>query len=696
MRTSRRIFIRNLGLTSAGIFAPSLFLKSAYALAGTRDSAQMNSGFKIVENGAARAVIVVASSTSSTSSTPQFAAQELQRHIEKATNVKLAIVSEQGVAASTLPHRIYTGMGEAAKKAGLRADDLPANGFRSKTTNDAIYFAGKDDRGRPDDPAFGSGRWPDFKSGELPLDDTVSMGTLFAVYDWLENQLSARWLWPDETGLVVRKTATLFSGAAHEKAGLPTLLFAQARLNTWAGMDPKRLPQYVYDTSLWMRRQRLARGQAIPGAGHGHAFGTYWKRFGATHPEYFAMLPNGKREPFNPKRPNLVQMCVSNAGFRRQVIADWLEKRKKDPSLHTISASENDRTAMDPPCQCEFCHAWDPKNPQPPLVPENPWLSGNAQARNKDWKQISVSDRYAKFWLAVQKEAQQYDPDVVVFSHAYTDYSDPPVETKLNKNIVVGIVPAYAYPMSPQEEAEFQKVWDGWEATGATLYLRPNNFLTGYDLPQMYPTQFGYDFKHALQNGMIGTDFDSLVGMWGIQGINLYMMGRLTAHPEMSVDEVLNEYYSAFGAASGDIQKYFEFWEKVTAQITTEFRKNAGGGWSPLSREGDVIYTPETFTRGKELLQKAKLSVGADSEVLARIDYLSMWLEHANLTINVLTAFKSYKAKPTDAPLKTSFESAKTALDNYREAHADKIVNIGFLHYLETWWRNWKAPANAQ
>jgi hypothetical protein len=691
MHSFRRTFLCNFGPAIAGMIVLTLFLNSARALADTRNSMQAQSGFEVVKNGQAQAVIVASDETSSVA---QFAAQELQLHIEKATGAHLEVVSEKDAANSPVPHRIYVGPSAATEKAGLRISDLPANGFRSKTDPSAIYLVGKDDQGRSDDPAFGSGHWPDFKTGELPLDDTVSMGTLFAVYDWLETQLNARWLWPDETGVVVRKAKTLWSGAANEKTVKPALLFAQARLNTWAGMDAKRLPRYVHDTSLWLRRQRMARGQAIPGAGQGHAFGNYWKRFGETHPEYFAMLPGGKREPFNPKRTNLIQMCVSNAGLHKQIVADWLEKRKTNPSLHVISASENDRTAMDPPCQCEFCHAWDPKNPQPPLVPENPWLSGNIPARNKEWKQISVSDRYAKFWLAVQKEAQKYDPDAVVFSHAYTDYSDPPVETKLNKNVVVGIVPAYAYPMSAQEEAEFQKVWDGWKATGATLYLRPNNFLTGYDLPQMYPAQFGHDFKHALQSGMIGTDFDSLVGMWGVQGINLYMMGRLSAHPEMSVDDVLDEYYSAFGVAAGDIQNYFEFWEKVTAQITTEFRKNAGGGWSPLSREGDVIYTPETFARGKALLEKAKLSAGADTEVLTRIDYLSLWLEHAHLTMNVQTAFKNYKAKPADAQLKTNFENAKTALDNYRIAHADKIINIGFLHYLENWWRNWKAPVN--
>ena len=686
MRISRRKFIANCSLTSAGFMVSSLMWDSWEATAASQ------AGFAIVENGQVRAVIVASNEKSAVAA---YAAQELQWHIEKATGAHLAIVAEIDEAKSTLPYRIYVGQSTASKKAGIVADDLPENSYRSKIDSSAIYFVGKDDRGRADDPSFSSGRWAAFKTGELPLDDTVSMGTLFAVYDWLETQLNVKWLWPDESGTVITKTKTLLSGKSVAKTVKPELIFAQARLNTWDGMDLERRPKYVHDTSVWLRRQHFARGMAVGGSGQGHAFGQYWKRFGETHPEYFAMLPNGKREPHNPKRPNLVQMCVSNAGFHKQVIADWLEQREKVPSRYMILGAENDRTAMDPPCQCEFCHAWDPKNPKPPLVPENPWLSGNVPARNKDWKQISVSNRYAKFWLALQKEGQKHDPDATVLALAYTDYSDPPVETKLNKNIIVGIVPAYTYPMSGQEQAEFQEVWDGWAATGATIYLRPNNFLTGFDLPHVYAKQFGQDFKHALQNGTVGTDFDSLVGMWGVQGINLYMMGRLTAHPEMSVDQVLHEYYSAFGAASGEIEKYFDHWDTVTAQITTDFRKDAGGGWSPLSRAGDTFYTPATFAHGEELLHNARHKAGADSEVVARIDYLALWLENANLTMNTVSAFKLYKDNPTDARLKLNFENARTALDNYREAHADKIVNVGFLHYLENWWRKWEAPATA-
>src|SRR5690606_22552728 len=114
--------------------------------------------------------------------------------------------------------------------------------------------------------------------------------------------------------------------------------------------------------------------------------------------------------------------------------------------------------------------------------------------------------RYAKFWLALQKEGQKHDPNATVIGYAYADYTEPPLETKLNKNIIVGIVPAKNYPYSEKEAREFKRTWDGWAATGASLYLRPNNFLTGYNMPYVYAKQFGNDYKHAAQQGLVATD----------------------------------------------------------------------------------------------------------------------------------------------------------------------------------------------
>jgi hypothetical protein len=675
-------------LTCACLLATTLhvtasFTASAAPAASTPLPKTMTEGFKLIENGTARAIIVTPDTPSGV---VKYAATELQQHIERATGTALEIASEKNAAGSTHPNRIYLGPVNAAKAAGINTDGLPLNGFRTKTTANALFLLGSDNAGLPTDPGTASRArsWKNFEIGTPPLDDTASAGTLFAVYDWLENQLGARWLWPGDLGTVIAKTKTVGAGATGTRQQLPALIHSQPRLSAWPGMDPTKRDQYIYDTSAWLRRQRFVRSVSFH---YGHGYTKYWERFGATNPEFFAQREDGKREPFNSQRPSLVQLCVSNPGLHRQIIADWLVQRRDKPALPWINGVENDKTANDPACTCDVCRSWDPKNPV--ATDGNPWLAGAETAKDASAPKLSLSDRYARFYLALQEEGKKHDHDATVIGYAYADYTQPPVETKLNKNIIIGIVPAYSFPLEEKDREKFRKLWDGWAKTGARLYLRPNYTLPGYAMPYNYAAQFGTEFKYGVENGMIGTDFDSLTGMWGVQSIDYYMMGRLNTKPEMSVQEVLNEYYNAFGPAAPQIKQYFEHWEAVTARADSDFKKRTAGGWAFISKGGDEVYTPDSFQTGNAILANAKTAAANDPETLARVDYLQQWLTHAELCMKALSAYHAHKAAPRDAELKATFENAKATVDAFREANSDLIVNVGLLRRLEVWsgWR---------
>ena len=668
MAFSRRTFMKNgFGLASASWVAASLPLSAAEAavrvLAGAGQRAS-SAGFKVVENGQARAVLVTPDAASAVVA---YAATELQSHIERATGARLAIVSERDAEASALKNRIYLGACRAGEKAGIKVDDLPPNGFHQKIAADAMFLFGKDgDKGAP------------------PLDDAVSMGTLFAVYDWLERQIGARWLWPGDFGTVVTKTQNLSSGAIFDGIVVPALIHSRARIDGWSNMNPDK-DKYIYETSVWMRRQRFARGVSFQ---YGHAYTKYWERFGSTHPEYFALRPDGVRAPFDPKRPELVQMCVSNPGLHRQIIDDWLIQRKEKPSLAWINGIENDKTANDPACTCDVCRSWDAK--QSATDKKNLWLNGAETAKSAlSPPQVSLSDRYARFWLALQEEGKKHDPAATVIGYAYADYTEPPLEAKMNQNIIVGIVPPYIFPIDEKMKVEARALWDGWNETGARLYLRPNYFLAGYDMPYIFAEQFGEEFQYDAQHGMIATDFDSLLGMWGVQGPNFYVMARLNVQPQRKVSEVLDEYYSGFGAAARPVREYFNFWQTVTQKCDNAFWTKSAGGWAAVSKSGDEVYTAATFQKGTQLLSKAKAAAASDAGAMRRIEFLGAWLEHAELSMKTLAAFHAQQKNPTDEKLQTDFAQAKAALDDYRKAHRDDIENVGVLRQLEVWsgWR---------
>ena len=113
------------------------------------------------------------------------------------------------------------------------------------------------------------------------------------------------------------------------------------------------------------------------------------------------------------------------------------------------------------------------------------------------------------------------------------------------------------------------------------------------------------------------------------------------------------------------------------------------GGWASISTGGDLVFTPETFVTGHALLEAAKTAAAGDEEAAHRVAYLDMWLQHADLSMQALAAHHALQKKPTDKQLQVAMVQAKTAVDEFRAAHADEIVNVGVLRQVEVWagWR---------
>jgi len=589
-------------------------------------------GFSLVKNGKPAAEIIVPENP-----TPAvtYAAEEIQYHLELISGSRLPQRNENTPPRGNL-NKIFLGpCSETSSLEQFRT--LGEGAYLIVIRSNAVILAGRDGSGNP------------------PLSDQGEMGTLFAVYAWLDQFQRVRWLWPGKTGIDFSPRKNVFSGLP--QAAVKTLPFIHSRLRANIGMDKiyssaAEIENFNYDVQVWLRRHRLSITKPL---NLGHAFSKYWEKYGSTHPQYFALRPDGIRAPAD-ERTHLVQMCVSSPELHEKVIQDWVSLRTN--GKFGINGCENDiRQAIDPVCHCKSCLAWD--------------LPGQTN---------SFSDRYAKFWLALQKKAMQFDPSPSVMGYAYVNSALPPGQTMLNENIYVLIVPEnQLYPTPIELYGSFKKIWGGWSRTGASLLLRPNYLLSGYCLPAICAHEFAEDFKFAWSNNMRGTDFDSLINMWGTQSINHYTAGRLHATPEITYDEIENEYYSAFGNAAGFIKNYTEYWENVTRdQLSADFKKKANyKNFAVLSRSGHLIFTPDTFITGFAILDAAMNHAGNDEIVKNRITFLQKGLTHAELSIKMLAAYERTGVRPI---------AERDALDSYRKLiRNDRIANFSWLLLLETW-----------
>src|SRR5581483_1083888 len=105
----------------------------------------------------------------------------------------------------------------------------------------------------------------------------------------------------------------------------------RARLPQDAVNSPPSAPKGAED---WLERMNM--GHRFPFE-FGHSFGGWWEKYGAAHPEFFALQPNGSRVQHPPRE----RLCESEPKLWDQVAANAIAAFDADPNLRMFSICEN-------------------------------------------------------------------------------------------------------------------------------------------------------------------------------------------------------------------------------------------------------------------------------------------------------------------------------------------------------------------
>lgn len=611
-----------------------------------------------------------------------YAAEELRHHLRKASGAELEIIGESEPAGDGLGH-VYIGRTRATLAAGIDSETLPDNGHVARLVNDDLFFVGDD--------ASGDQVYP-----KIP---TERLGTLRAVYEFLDDHLGVRWVWPGELGEVVPERSTI-RVEEWDRSGSPRLAssawFNSAHFDLWPDRDTGIA--HFRDVTRWERRLGFTTTHAIRPS---HNFYQYWERFGESNPEFFNLLPNGKRVPLaGDPEGRYITMCVSNPAFHEQIIQDWEDADR--PAVITIG--ENDTPGM---CTCEACRAWDA--PDWRFYTSAYWAGSEVPTRytrfvaesgiagdSAAWGGVfrpnnapSLSDRYARFVKSVYERASALDPEVRVSSYAYANYwRKPKTDIQLPEGVILSYVPPLWYPYTQRMSDEMREHWDGWRATGATMMFRPNLTYAGHAFPIYFAEPLVADIQYLIETGSVGMEFDTLVGSWAVQGPSMYALARATHRPEMSVEEILDEYYDAFGPASEAVEHYFNHWRDMSNRLDEEqinlfyYEEGGAGSFRNWALIADRIFTPEIMAEGRHRLDAAVAAAEGDELAAARVAFLDQGLTHAQL---ILDTVQAHKADPADEAALA--EAVNRLYDYRREIQDNGTAEMGNLIFREpqTW-----------
>lgn len=569
----------------------------------------------LVHNGESRVTIVLEASPRDET---HLAVRDLVHYFEQISDVEVPVV-DAGQQVST-PMTIFIGRDHEGLAARFPGVDLELNEHEETlivSRGNNILIAGRD--------------------GNKDAGSQRQRGTSQAIYVFIEKYLGVRWLWPGELGTDVPQQTTITLDNQFEERFTPPLQQRYLRLLNYAKgiedypgernrQEVEQIAERLSNQSVdWRRRHRVD----ISLISAGHAFTQWWDRFHDEHPEYFALQPNGTRDAY--PRPERVKLCISNPDVIEQWTRDAVAQFEKNDWQVMVSASPND-SEMQGYCVCDDCRAWDAKSG--PTVRLS-W------AGHKD-EHVALTDRFARWWNILAKQLKEELPDreAYIGAWAYGAYRTPPVEVeKLEDNIVIGYIGSP--PMNDLERRQHEREnWLAWSEVANQVVWRPNFFYADRGMPVLFMERAAEDFAWLTDHNMFGLDMDTTYGHWSIQGLQYYVLAKLTWDPYADIDEVLTDYMErAFGGdAAPYMRQYFEQLEQAYYR-RAERMKDMNG----LQRIASLPeqYPPQLLSRLQMLLDQARDAVGDGEKAdvyRQRIDFNQTGLDFTKLQLEAIAA----------------------------------------------------------
>lgn len=545
----------------------------------------------VMEAGRGSTAIVLAEKPTSAA---QFAALDLQWHLERITGEKPPIVNEP--AAVAVPVKIAVGDTVLGKAAGFPVDALKPWEFLVAEKGGTIALAGGDD------------------ASTEPVKDLNALGLVFngkpngtcrAAYEFLEEYCGVHWYLPSEIGMVypqakklmvkmgtpTRRRSDFRSTSFYpyqvnkkmfcqpdtpEVAGAPDSDMEKWRRGVWSMpmMSTDTLP--VAEVQLWLLRNKVG-GEPY---GPNHSFSAWLQQYGHEHPEWFSYQSKERVEQILAKPARQVadefQMtgdpCLTNPGVLAQNVANAREYFNKPDSVrgNFWNIVPNDNYVW---CQCPNCKPLYGK----PVVETPLWGGATGNSSFYLWD----------FANKVAREIRKTNPNAWVAGLGYHDYMPPPKDFTLEPNVAVSICTyqgnwtqalrdtAYGVIKAWRDQAKCQ--WIGvWEYF---CYSSMSNYQPMF--PKIAPKLQGEDVKRLYKMGVLA-EFDECEDWYSFKDapdrgwavwtnpiwlyLNVWTRFKVQDDTSRDVPKMLDDHYRLFyGPAAKPVQQLFELCE---ARIT--------------------------------------------------------------------------------------------------------------------------------
>ena len=514
----------------------------------------------ITEKGQAKAVIVVGPASSEP---VKHAAQELADFIRRISEAKLDVVvlkqeAADGTAARSAQELAqYAGMswlyvGPAAAKLvdpKFSTRDLGQEGIVIRTVQDDLILAGPEPR-----------------------------GTLYAVYNFLEDTLGCRW-WDSQVSTIPQQ-GTIQFGKLDIRYRPPV----EFRESFWYD---------AFDGNWAVRNKcnghthRLSKKQ-----GGKHIYEGFVHTFYSLIPPatYFETYPDWFSEIKGIRKHERAQLCLTNEEMRRELIKNLKERLRANPAATIASVSQNDWRGH---CQCYQCQAVDEREGSP-------------------------AGSLIHFVNAVAEAVEEEFPHVAISTLAYQYTRKPPRHVKPRKNVIVrlcSIECSFAVPLAHERNQTFRDDIVGWSQICDRLYIW--DYTTNFRhhiMPHPNLNVLGPNVKFFVEHNVKGI-FEQ--GAYTTNGAELaelraWVLAKMMWNPKRDSEKLIDEFIDGYyGDAAKHIREYLD--------VTHDAVETSGDKLGCFSAHTAKFLSLDTLRRGWQHLQEAEEAVREDPDLRFRV-----------------------------------------------------------------------------
>ena len=512
-------------------------------------------------------------------------------------------------------------------------------------SNKGVFIGGYDDENKNPVQALNKeGVW-----GNL-----YARSTMMGCYDFLERFFGVRFYFPGKLGTITpqKKECRLKECRIFERPDFITRRYSAF----WDGayFEGENRTRALHPGRILQMYRNRSETQDIPFCHGTNAFNYLW-RFKDTHPEYFALLSNGKRY-CDPSMQHPGQLCYSS-GITEELYQDVKAVFTGQPASSRGMVDQNGKPMKNWSYNCRW-------NKYVDIMPQDSYTECHCEKCQAAYEKEKGHSGYASelVWKYVTDIGNRLKKENIkgeITMMAYWPYRDLPQKVKIPDNVNIMFAtasgPFRGGTMDPKERDEImkwinatnKKVWF-WTYVCKSGVL--NHLTRG--VPNPCPRTVGKFYSenaYLINGGFMENETDRFL----YQAINNYVFSRVCWDNKWDTAKALKEYYQLmFGKAAPEMKSIMEDFEDTWLQKIT--------GRVTFTALGPVNSPPSSYELWTKIYNKEKLA-----SIKARFDAAAS------------------KVKPDSLEAERIALFVREFYDPLAQAHDDYVSRLSAISYFK-------------